>query len=110
MREIELKVVRYQDEIEAGIQSRISGMSVSEQVQKYRESLLRKVFCFLSILGRLLESAVNEKLPKLTTVCFYTAFPIRRRAAIRTNLTIVMKETGAPRGKIAENRIEIADW
>lgn len=43
LRELELKVIRYQDELEAGIHNQISGMSVSEQVQQYREHLLRKV-------------------------------------------------------------------
>lgn len=43
LREIELKVIRYQDELEAGLQTRISGMTVAEQVQQYREQLLRKV-------------------------------------------------------------------
>lgn len=43
LRDIELKVVRYQDDLEAGYQSRVSGMTVSEQVQQYREHLLRKV-------------------------------------------------------------------
>ncbi len=40
---MELKVIRYQDELESGIQKRISGLSVTEQVQQYREHLLRKV-------------------------------------------------------------------
>jgi U2-associated protein SR140 len=43
LRELELKVVRYQDELEAGLHHQISGMSVSEQVQQYREHLLHKV-------------------------------------------------------------------
>lgn len=43
LRDIELKVVRYQDDLEAGNQSRVSGMTVPEQVQQYREHLLRKV-------------------------------------------------------------------
>ena len=43
LRELELKVVRYQDELEAGLHNQIPGMSVSEQVQQYREHLLRKV-------------------------------------------------------------------
>lgn len=43
LRDIELKVVRYQDDLEAGYQSRMSGMTVSEQIQQYREHLLRKV-------------------------------------------------------------------
>merc|ERR1712071_562993 len=42
LRDIELKVVRYQDDLEAGNQSRVSGMTVPEQVQQYREHLLRK--------------------------------------------------------------------
>ena len=46
LRDIELKVVRYQDDLEAGYQSRVSGMTVSEQVQQYREHLLRKVRFF----------------------------------------------------------------
>merc|ERR1712071_347734 len=43
LRDIELKVVRYQDDLEAGNQSRVSGMTVPEQDQQYREHLLRKV-------------------------------------------------------------------
>lgn len=43
LRELELKVIRYQDELEAGIHNQITGMSISEQVQQYREHLLRKV-------------------------------------------------------------------
>ncbi|XP_045031760.1 U2 snRNP-associated SURP motif-containing protein isoform X1 [Daphnia magna] len=42
LRELELKVIRYQDELEAGIHNQITGMSISEQVQQYREHLLRK--------------------------------------------------------------------
>lgn len=42
LREIEVKVVRYQDELESGVQSRIAGLSVADQVQQYRQQLLRK--------------------------------------------------------------------
>lgn len=52
LREVELKVIRYQDELEAGIHNRISGMTISEQIQQYREHLLRKVcyrlVCYVS--------------------------------------------------------------
>ena len=51
LREIELKVVRYQDEIEAGIQSRIPGMTLAQQIQQYRDDLTRKVISGLCILS-----------------------------------------------------------
>lgn len=42
LREIEVKVMKFQDDIEAGRRSRKGGMSLQEQVQKYREKLLQK--------------------------------------------------------------------
>ncbi|XP_064615652.1 U2 snRNP-associated SURP motif-containing protein-like isoform X2 [Liolophura sinensis] len=42
LREIELKVVKYQDELENGKRSRKSGMTIAEQVQHYRRKLLQK--------------------------------------------------------------------
>ena len=51
LREIELKVVRYQDEIEAGIQSRIPGMTLAQQIQQYRDDLTRKVISGLWVLS-----------------------------------------------------------
>ncbi|XP_022238815.1 U2 snRNP-associated SURP motif-containing protein-like [Limulus polyphemus] len=42
LREIELKVMKFQDELECRKRSRKSGMTISEQVQHYREKLIRK--------------------------------------------------------------------
>jgi len=42
LREIELKVMKYQDEIEAGRRSRKPGMSLAEQVESHRKKLLQK--------------------------------------------------------------------
>lgn len=42
LREIELKVIKYQDDVESGRRSRKSHMSVSEQVAHYRRKLLSK--------------------------------------------------------------------
>ena len=70
LREIEVKVVRYQDELESGVQSRIAGLSVADQVQQYRQQLLRKVTPpllpfffdrhFLFLIGPPLVGAQNE--------------------------------------------------
>ncbi|ESP01722.1 hypothetical protein LOTGIDRAFT_139163, partial [Lottia gigantea] len=43
LREIELKVMKYQDELEAGKRSRKPHLSMIEQMQAYRKKLLRKV-------------------------------------------------------------------
>lgn len=43
LREIEMKVMKYQDELEAGRRSRKPSMRFSEQVEHYRQKLLRKV-------------------------------------------------------------------
>ncbi|XP_064638246.1 U2 snRNP-associated SURP motif-containing protein-like isoform X2 [Lineus longissimus] len=42
LREIEVKVMKYQDELEAGKKLRKSGMSMSQQVERYRQKLLNK--------------------------------------------------------------------
>nr|KAG5688010.1 hypothetical protein BaRGS_022951 [Batillaria attramentaria] len=42
LREIEMKVVKYQDDLEMGRRSRKSQMSLSEQVEHYRKKLLSK--------------------------------------------------------------------
>lgn len=42
LREIELKVVRYQDEVEAGRRSRRPDMTLAQQVELYRQKLLHK--------------------------------------------------------------------
>lgn len=42
LRDIELKTVQYQDELESGQRSLKSGWSVSQQVEHYRRKLLRK--------------------------------------------------------------------
>jgi len=43
LREIEVKVVKYQDELEAGKRTRKSGLSVQDQIEMYRRKLHRKV-------------------------------------------------------------------
>ncbi|CAG5128807.1 unnamed protein product, partial [Candidula unifasciata] len=43
LREIEVKVVKYQDELEVGKRSRKSGMSMQEQVEYYRRKLHNKL-------------------------------------------------------------------
>lgn len=42
---LQLKVMKYQDEVEAGKRSRKSDMTLAEQVEHYRRKLLAKV-CF----------------------------------------------------------------
>ncbi|KAL4220667.1 U2 snRNP-associated SURP domain-containing protein [Mactra antiquata] len=44
LREIEVKVMKYQDELEAGKRSRKPGMSMSQQVEYHRKKLLAKEF------------------------------------------------------------------
>ena len=39
----QMKVVKYQDELEAGRRSRKPRMSISQQVEAYRQKLLNKV-------------------------------------------------------------------
>ena len=41
-----MKVVKYQDELEAGRRSRKPRMSISQQVEAYRQKLLNKVSYF----------------------------------------------------------------
>lgn len=43
LREIEVKVVKYIDEIESGKVRREQGLSIQEQAEKYRQELIRKV-------------------------------------------------------------------
>ncbi|XP_035233376.1 U2 snRNP-associated SURP motif-containing protein-like [Stegodyphus dumicola] len=43
LREIEVKVMKYQDELESGKRSRKPNMKFSEQVEHYRQKLLKKV-------------------------------------------------------------------
>ncbi|XP_060587326.1 U2 snRNP-associated SURP motif-containing protein-like [Ruditapes philippinarum] len=43
LREIEVKVMKYQDELEAGKRSRKPGMSMSQQIEHHRKKLLAKV-------------------------------------------------------------------
>lgn len=43
LREIELKVMQYQDELESGKRNLKSGSSIHQQVEHYRRKLLRKV-------------------------------------------------------------------
>lgn len=42
LREIEVKAVQYQDELESGQRTLKSGWSVTQQVEHYRRKLLRK--------------------------------------------------------------------
>ena len=42
----QMKVVKYQDELEAGRRSRKPRMSISQQVEAYRQKLLNKVSYF----------------------------------------------------------------
>ncbi|XP_067128320.1 U2 snRNP-associated SURP motif-containing protein isoform X1 [Centruroides vittatus] len=42
LREIELKVLKFQDELESGKRNRKAGMTVSEQIEHYRQKLIRK--------------------------------------------------------------------
>ena len=43
LREIELKVIKFQDELESGSRSRKHGMSLSEQVAEYRKKLMKRL-------------------------------------------------------------------
>jgi len=43
LREVEMKVVKYQDDLEAGRRSRKSHMTVSDQIAHYRKKLLNKM-------------------------------------------------------------------
>jgi U2-associated protein SR140 len=43
LRELELKVVEYADELESGQRSLKSGMSIGQQIEHYRKKLLKKV-------------------------------------------------------------------
>ncbi|XP_038563719.1 U2 snRNP-associated SURP motif-containing protein isoform X1 [Micropterus salmoides] len=44
LRELEVKVMKIQDELESGKRSRRSGMSIQQQVEHYRNKLLQKEF------------------------------------------------------------------
>ncbi|VDO97149.1 unnamed protein product [Soboliphyme baturini] len=43
LREIEVKVVRFQDDLESGAIKRNKNLTLSDEVQRYREKLLQKV-------------------------------------------------------------------
>lgn len=43
LRQVEIKVLQYQDELERGLRSAKQGYSVHRQVQHYRHKLLKKV-------------------------------------------------------------------
>lgn len=49
LREIELKAVQYQDELESGQRTLKSGWSIQQQVEHYRRKLLRKVSAHIYI-------------------------------------------------------------
>ena len=40
---VQLRVMRYQDELEAGRRTRKPGLTITEQVEHYRHKQLRKV-------------------------------------------------------------------
>ncbi|XP_063058800.1 U2 snRNP-associated SURP motif-containing protein isoform X2 [Engraulis encrasicolus] len=44
LRELEVKVMRFQDDLESGSKARKAGMSLQEQIQHYRNKLLQKEF------------------------------------------------------------------
>ena len=46
MREIEVKIMQYQDELESGRRTLKSGMTIQGQVEHYRKKLIRKVKFF----------------------------------------------------------------
>lgn len=60
----QLKVMKYQDEIESGKRSRKSHMNISQQVEHYRKKLLQKVslsfFCKHIILLGILNALVGQ--------------------------------------------------
>lgn len=43
LREIEVKIVKYIDEIESGKVKREEGLTIQEQAEKYRQELIKKV-------------------------------------------------------------------
>lgn len=43
LREIEVKIMQYQDELESGRRTLKSGMTIQGQVEHYRKKLIRKV-------------------------------------------------------------------
>lgn len=43
LREVELKVMQYQDELESGKRTLKAGTTIHQQVEHYRRKLLRKV-------------------------------------------------------------------
>jgi len=52
LREVEVKVMKYQDEIEGGKRNRKGGLTISEQVEKYRQKLLQKVSSSLKTVSK----------------------------------------------------------
>jgi len=63
LREIELKAVQYQDELECGQRTLKSGWTIQQQVEHYRRKLLRKVSCIH------LNSAVNTDVHQVWCAC-----------------------------------------
>lgn len=59
----QLKVMRYQDELEAGRRSRKPEMSIVEQVDHYRRKQLRKVSPYPSISSRLMHCGLFADVP-----------------------------------------------
>ena len=63
LREIELKAVQYQDELECGQRTLKSGWTIQQQVEHYRRKLLRKVSCIH------FNSAVNTHVHQMRCAC-----------------------------------------
>ena len=65
----QVKVMKYQDELEAGKRSRKPNMSISDQVEYHRKKLLSKVsFINLLILTLWLATGYSETLEKLPCI------------------------------------------
>lgn len=50
LREIEVKIMQYQDELESGRRTLKSGMTIQGQVEHYRKKLIRKVILIYTII------------------------------------------------------------
>lgn len=50
LREIEVKAMQYQDELESGTKILKSGWTVQQQVEHYRRKLLKKVTFYFQLL------------------------------------------------------------
>lgn len=69
LREIEVKIMQYQDELESGRRTLKSGMTIQAQVEHYRKKLIRKV-SFLHILISIHNNIAH--IHKITTYTYTT--------------------------------------